>query len=118
VIERMSSYKSPQSLIEYFGRQSGLESRESMELARRYLIRGHVQGVGYRYFTQRIAVRLGVRGWVRNRPDGDVEVHAQASATVLQSFRAELESGPRSSDVREVLEQPLELGPFSSFDIR
>ena len=54
-----------------------------MELARRYLIRGHVQGVGYRYFTQRIAVRLGVRGWVRNRLDGDVEVHAQASVTVL-----------------------------------
>jgi acylphosphatase len=89
-----------------------------MELARRYLIRGHVQGVGYRYFTQRLAVRLGVRGWVRNRPDGDVEVQAQASATVLQSFRSELERGPRSSHVREVIEQPLELGQFSTFDIR
>jgi len=89
-----------------------------MELARRYLIRGRVQGVGYRYFTQRIAVRLGVRGWVRNRPDGDVEVHAQAGGTVLQSFRAELERGPRSSDVREVMEEPLELAEFSTFDIR
>ena len=89
-----------------------------MELARLYRIRGRVQGVGYRYFTQRTALRLGVRGWVRNLPDGDVEVHAQASDMILQSFRAELERGPRSSDVREVTEQPLELTQFSTFDIR
>jgi len=89
-----------------------------MELARLYRIRGRVQGVGYRYFTQRAALRLGVRGWVRNLQDGDVEVHAEASATVLQSFRAELERGPRFSEVREVMEQPLEPARFSSFHIR
>jgi acylphosphatase len=89
-----------------------------MELARLYRIRGRVQGVGYRYFTQRAALRLGVRGWVRNLPDGDVEVHAEASATVLQSFRAQLERGPRFSEVREVIEQTLETAQFSSFDIR
>jgi acylphosphatase len=89
-----------------------------MELARLYRIRGHVQGVGYRYFTKRTALRLGVHGWVRNLPDGDVEVHAEASAVVLQSFRAELERGPQFSEVREVMEQPLEPARFSSFDIR
>jgi acylphosphatase len=89
-----------------------------MDLARLYRIRGRVQGVGYRFFTQRTALRLGVRGWVRNLPDGDVEVHAEASATVLQSFRAELERGPRFSEVREVLEKSMELARFSSFDIR
>jgi len=89
-----------------------------MELARLYRIRGRVQGVGYRYFTQQIAFRMGVRGWVRNLPDGDVEVHAEASATVLQSFRAQLERGPRFSEVREVTEATLEPARFSSFDIR
>jgi acylphosphatase len=89
-----------------------------MELARLYRIRGRVQGVGYRYFTQRTALRMGVLGWVRNLPDGDVEVHAEASATVLQSFREQLERGPRFSEVREVTEEKREPAQFSSFDIR
>ena len=89
-----------------------------MESARLYRIRGRVQGVGYRYFTQRAALRLGVHGWVRNLPDGDVEVHAEASTEVLQSFRAQLEHGPRFSEVREVIEETLEWAGFSSFDIR
>jgi len=89
-----------------------------MDLARLYRIRGRVQGVGFRFFTQRTASRLGVRGWVRNLPDGDVEVHAEASANVLQHFRAELERGPRFSEVREITEMTMEPAPFSSFDIR
>ena len=89
-----------------------------MELARRYRIRGRVQGVGYRFFAERTAQRLGVRGWVRNLPDGDVEVHAQAAADVLQQFRSELERGPRFAEVREVTEQVLEPVSFSSFDVR
>ena len=75
-----------------------------MNVARRYRIRGRVQGVGYRYFTQRIALGLGVRGWVRNLPDGDVEVHAEAAEAVLRDFRAELERGPSHSEVDEVIE--------------
>ena len=47
--------------------------------ARRYRLTGRVQGVGFRYFTYRSAQRLGVTGWVRNREDGDVEVHAEAT---------------------------------------
>jgi acylphosphatase len=89
-----------------------------MELARLYRIRGRVQGVGYRYFTKRTALRLGVHGWVRNLPDGDVEVHAEASATVLESFRGQLERGPRFSEVRGVKEEATERAQFSSFDIR
>ena len=75
-----------------------------MDLARHYRIRGRVQGVGYRYFTQRIALGLGVRGWVRNLPDGDVEVYAEAADAVLRDFRAELERGPAYSQVDEIIE--------------
>jgi acylphosphatase len=89
-----------------------------MDLARRYRISGRVQGVGYRYFTLRIALRLGVRGWVRNRPDGSVEIHAEAAAAVLEEFRAELERGPVSSEVREVTVESARVGPHATFEIR
>ena len=89
-----------------------------MNVARRYRIRGRVQGVGYRYFTLRIALGLGVRGWVRNLPGGDVEVHAEAASAVLQNFRAELERGPSASQVREVVEEVVAVtGHYASFEI-
>ena len=90
-----------------------------MDLARRYRVRGRVQGVGYRFFTQRIALGLGVRGWVRNLPDGDVEVHAEAAEAVLRKFRVELEHGPAYSEVTEVIETAGAVDDrASSFEIR
>jgi len=89
-----------------------------MDVARQYRIRGRVQGVGYRYFTQRNALRLGVRGWVRNMPNGDVEVRAEADGAVLKRFREELERGPTSSQVREVIEEAVRPELYSSFEIR
>jgi acylphosphatase len=90
-----------------------------MDLARHYRIHGRVQGVGYRYFAQRIALRLGVRGWVRNLPNGDVEIYAEADSAVLSSFREELVRGPSSSAVDEVTEKPAAMTDrFSSFEIR
>jgi acylphosphatase len=90
-----------------------------MDAARLYRIRGRVQGVGYRYFTQRIALRLGVRGWVRNLPNGDVEVHAEADSTTLAGFRQELERGPSSSTVGAVTEEATpRTDRYSSFEIR
>ena len=90
-----------------------------MDQARQYRIRGRVQGVGYRYFTQRTALRLGVRGWVRNLNNGDVEVHAEATGSVLQSLRSELERGPAHSEVIEVIEESREAtGRYISFEIR
>jgi acylphosphatase len=78
-----------------------------------------VQGVGYRYFALQNALRLGVRGWVRNLPDGDVEVHAEAPPETLEQFRARLREGPRSSRVTEILEEPAaKSGEHSSFQIR
>jgi acylphosphatase len=86
--------------------------------ARSYRIRGRVQGVGYRYFAQQIALRLGVRGWVRNTPNGDVEAHGEAETGTLALFLAELERGPSFSRVSEVIEENATAdGRYTSFEI-
>jgi acylphosphatase len=74
-------------------------------IGRRYVISGLVQGVGYRYFTRQAAIRLGVRGWVRNLPSGEVEVHAEADSDTLAEFRAALERGPLMAQVSQVIEE-------------
>ena len=70
--------------------------------ARRFLISGRVQGVGYRYFAERSAHETGVTGWARNLDDGRVEVHANGTAAQLDDFEALLRQGPRFADVRSV----------------
>ncbi len=67
-----------------------------------FRVRGRVQGVGFRWFTTRLAERLGVVGWVRNRADGDVEGEAQAARETLTEFVSGLEAGPRWSRVEAV----------------
>jgi acylphosphatase len=87
--------------------------------ARSYRIRGRVQGVGYRYFAQQIALRLGVRGWVRNLPNGDVEAQGEAEPETLALFRGELERGPSFSRVSDVIEEDAPAdGRCTSFEIR
>ena len=78
--------------------------------ARRWLVRGRVQGVGFRYFAQREALALGVTGWVRNMDDGRVEVFGQGSPAELDAFQGRLWQGPRWAEVRgvEVLEAVLD----------
>ncbi len=71
-------------------------------LARRYYISGQVQGVGYRYFAQRTARDLGVRGWAHNLDDGRVEVLAIGAPQKLEDFEGELRVGPLYGDVRGV----------------
>jgi acylphosphatase len=66
-----------------------------------------------------VARRLGVNGFVRNLPDGDVEIHAEASATALKAFKQELERGPQMSLVTEIVEDDVpDSGLYSSFLIR
>ena len=90
-----------------------------MVRAKHYLIRGRVQGVGYRYFAQEVAERLGVKGFVRNLHNGEVEVHAEADEGTLELFRQELERGPRMARVTEVVAGGLPAsGLYSSFLIR
>ena len=70
-------------------------------MRRRYLVSGQVQGVGFRWFARAIARRLGVEGWVRNLPSGQVETEGQGSTEALESFEAELRRGPPGSLVTE-----------------
>jgi acylphosphatase len=73
-----------------------------MAACRRYFIRGRVQGVGFRYFVQKEAVRLGLRGWVRNLDDGRVEALAEGSSAQLAELEGALHRGPRWAEVRGV----------------
>jgi acylphosphatase len=73
--------------------------------ARKYLISGTVQGVGYRYFTQRAAAKIKVGGYVKNLNDGRVEVFVMGSPQQLREMRTLLERGPRFSSVTEVREE-------------
>ncbi len=68
----------------------------------RYLVRGRVQGVGFRWFVEREARTLGINGWVRNNADGSVEVLAMGTRDQLIAFRARLYAGPRAARVDAV----------------
>ena len=88
-------------------------------LARRYLVRGRVQGVGFRWFVEREAHILQVAGWVRNNPDGTVEVLAQGSREQLAGLRSRLLEGPRAARVDDVEVSDAEAVPgLISFQIR
>ena len=64
-------------------------------LVRRIVVEGAVQGVGYREFTRRAALRLNVSGWVRNRSDGAVEALVRGSPSAVEALIAEMRKGPR-----------------------
>ncbi|HET7750836.1 MAG TPA: acylphosphatase [Terriglobales bacterium] len=73
--------------------------------ARRFVVRGRVQGVGFRWFVEREAHMLGVSGWVRNNADGSVEVLAMGTREQLSGLRSRLQQGPRAARVDAVEEK-------------
>ena len=89
-----------------------------MRVARHYTISGEVQGVGYRFFAQRIAARHQVVGYVRNLPDGRVEVHAEGTPESVEGFKHDLAAGPQYARVGQVEELSLDpTGTYKSFRI-
>ena len=72
-----------------------------------FLVKGRVQGVGFRWFVHREASELELKGWVRNTEDGDVEVVAAGDQQSLGELRTSLQRGPRGSRVDKVIEHPL-----------
>jgi len=78
-----------------------VSSEKAIE-AKRYVVRGRVQGVGFRWFVEREAHMLGIAGWVRNNHDGSVEVLAQGTRDQLSGLHGRLRDGPRAARVDAV----------------
>jgi len=86
--------------------------------AKRYYVRGVVQGVGFRYFIERAAAQIGVAGYARNLDDGRVEVYAVGAPDQLAELNGLLWQGPRWSEVRGVEEREDSIQKLSGFRIR
>lgn len=88
--------------------------------SRRWIVRGQVQGVGFRWFVMREAQRLQLNGFARNLRDGTVEVVSQGPEASLDALEQQLKQGPAHAHVAAVerLQVPLELHVPASFEIR
>jgi acylphosphatase len=89
-----------------------------MRVARRYVISGRVQGVGFRYFTQDRALLENATGWVRNLPDGRVEALVEGEAEAVARVERALRAGPRGARVERVYvddEEPT--GAYTTFSV-
>ena len=86
--------------------------------ASHFIVRGVVQGVAFRWSTVATAQRLGVAGWVRNLPDGSVEVWAEAEAGSIEVLTAWLHEGPGGARVSEVVEEEAVPAGLEGFEIR
>jgi acylphosphatase len=90
-----------------------------LAVARRFLISGRVQGVGFRWFVQDAAAREGVTGWVRNRFDGRVEALVEGESDAVARVERALRSGPRGARVDRVgADDEDPSGRYSTFSIR
>jgi acylphosphatase len=88
-------------------------------LARRFLVRGRVQGVGFRWFVEREAHILQIAGWVCNHPNSTVEVFAQGTREQLAGLHSRLREGPRAARIDHVEVSDAEPVPgMASFQIR
>ena len=87
--------------------------------ARHFTVEGFVQGVGFRWFTQRKASQFNLGGWVRNLPDSSVEVWAEGDENALDLFEESLRTGPPGSSVRRLSVKPsVSTGSYQSFSIK
>ena len=87
--------------------------------ARRFLVRARVQGEAFRWFVEREAHILQIAGWVRNDPDGSVEVLAIGTPEQLAGLRSRLQEGPRAARVDDVEESEAEpVAGLNSFQVR
>jgi acylphosphatase len=92
---------------------------QSRTQARRFLVHGRVHGVGFRWFVEREAHILQIAGWVRNNPDGTVEVLAMGTRDQLAGLRSRLQEGPRAARVDRVGEFDAEpVAGLNSFQVR
>lgn len=92
---------------------------EGRVIARQFIVRGRVQGVGFRWFVIDTAERLGVSGWTRNLPDGRVEIVAQGESDALEQLASALGEGPRAARVDDVTSDDRPVDPsMTGFHVR
>ncbi len=113
LIAFLASHVTPQNCMPY--RKMVCMDRKS---AKRWLVGGTVQGVGFRMFVQHKAAALGLSGWARNRDDGHVEVYAVGTRDRLNDLAAALHVGPRMAEVRSVEEREDEIESVTGFAVR
>ena len=89
-----------------------------MTTAKLYFVEGRVQGVGFRFFVERAAAELGLKGYVRNCADGRVEVYAAGKEEALAQLRERLEAGPRAGRVERLQEQAAPFRQYKYFSIQ
>ena len=85
---------------------------------RSFRIRGRVQGVGFRWWARNEARALGLVGWIRNRSDGSVELHAYGPSSAIDAFRSALHTGPPGASVNHIDEARADVEALSDFEIR
>jgi len=96
-----------------------VSTERSFVHARRFLVRGRVQGVGFRWFVEREAFLLQIAGWVRNNPDGTVEVLAQGTRDQLAGLHSRLREGPRAARIDDVeVSEARPVAGLTSFQIQ
>lgn len=89
-----------------------------MNVARKFIISGEVQGVGYRFFAQRAAARHQVTGYVKNLNDGRVEAYVEGTEKTVEDFKHDLNTGPQNSSVEHIEEIVVEpTRQYSTFRI-
>ena len=90
-----------------------------MRIGRRYVISGRVQGVGFRFFAEAEAAREGLHGWVRNRPDGRVEVSVEGDEESVERFERKIAHGPPAARVSDLqVDQTVPSDRGTGFSIR
>ena len=90
-----------------------------MRTVKRFLISGRVQGVGFRYFVQSVAVRESIAGWVRNLDDGRVETAAAGEADAMERFERAIRQGPAGARIDHVaVDETFPMAGATGFHIR
>jgi acylphosphatase len=82
------------------------------------ILKGRVQGVGFRYHTRSTAQAYEIKGWVRNKADGSVEIEAQGEEENMQQFLSWLKGGPQLARVDHIQINPIPQGQHTDFVIR
>jgi len=88
------------------------------EIAKRFVVRGRVQGVGFRFFVERHAQRLGLRGYAKNLADGTVEVIVAGKAPLIDELAGHLYQGPRLAYVAGVHQEDAPLTDYPAFRVK